>query len=205
MGLATIGNRVFRIDPSSISWSYRIKVAEQKTVGGRVVQVYGADLGNMVVEGSIGVGGWEEQHRFLTDMEAMANKHVYDPVALRMGDPVRFIYPPKGWNFAVYVRSFEDVAGGGVTITKENFNPKWRLTLQIVDDNAALKTVAMDDFIARLSEGMGWKRTEFNAPYSVDEQAALDQGLSIYDLPEVWITPPEVDAPAPGAPAVPAL
>lgn len=191
MGLATLGGRVFRIDPSAISWSYKIKVAETKTVGGRVVQVYGADLGDLVVEGAIGVGGWEEQHRFLTDMENMANTAVYDPVKLRMGDPVRFIYPPKGWNFGVYVKSFTDVEGAGVVITKENFNPKWSLTLQIVDDNAALKTVAMDDFISRLSEGMGWKRTEFNAPFTVTEQGALTQGKSIYDFPDSWVASDE--------------
>lgn len=210
MGVASIGGRVFRLDPTSVRWTYEVKVADLKTVGGKVVQVYGADIGDLVVTGAFGAGGWREQVRFLGEMQKIGATQVANALSASSADPVSFIYPTKNWNFLVYLKEFGDPDGGSVSYSNTNFNPKWTLTLQVADDgDGALRTMAMDSFIARLSDGVGWKRTDYNGILTADEQAAVAQGLSIYDTPEKEVlgppapAPEQTPAPAPGPAAAP--
>jgi hypothetical protein len=168
MGVASLNGKLFRLDPVSVQWTYKIKTAVYETIGGRVVQIIGVMFGDMTLTGSFGVGGWQEQETFLTNMRAMAdaqvatnftvvNRHLSSP-------PVRFLYPPKNWDFLVYLRDFIQPGGEGpsVTLANEIINPKWLLNLAIVEANSSFSTLgaaAANDYITRLSQGLGWAST----------------------------------------------
>lgn len=165
MGKAVFAGQPFRIDPTSISWPFRVKTREQNTVGGRVVQVLGADLGDMTVSGTFGVGGWQEQLRFLRRMEAVGDR-VADPAT---SSPERFLWPGKGWDFLVYLKSFSEGGGNSIDMRVENIVPRWTIVLHIVEDNVGLRRVAQDVFISRLSAGLGWQQTKYNGPLGYAE------------------------------------
>lgn len=176
MGVALLNGIAFRIDPSTVGWTYSVKAAEIKTVGGKVVQVYGVDLGDMTVTGSFGRGGLTEQEAFLTRMKAIADQQVRDAGKRNNNSqPSRFLYPTKGWDFLVYLKEFtqpESPANASVYIDPLVFAPKWSLTLFMVTDNVGLRKIAQDDYIARLSKGIGWKA---NSPYSGPVDASAVQ------------------------------
>lgn len=183
MGLATLGTHTFRLDPESISWEYTIKSRVFDTVGGQVVQVFGASIEDMTVIGSFGAGGWQEQQAFLTSMQQIADAQADQArVSNSTVPPMHFRYPPKGWDFMVYLTAFTQVGGSdSVSLSNETFAPKWQLTLFVVEDNAGLKQVAVDQFIARVSEGIGWHQTVYNGYMTqADMEAAIGVGVGNY-------------------------
>ena len=191
MGLATLGSFTFRLDPESVEWDYRIKYVDKKTVGGKVVQILGATFGDMRLEGSFGVGGWEEQADFLAKMKALADQQVKDAsVVNSSAEPLQFRYPPKGWDFLVYLRAYTNPRGpASVRLATEEFAPRWGLTLFIVEDNTGLRKVAADRIIARLSAGLGWKQTKYNGPMDMTEVSATLAGRGIQGYLQEEFTP----------------
>lgn len=164
---ATIGGVPLRINPHSVKWTFEMKVQQYETVGGRVVQIYGTEMGDMTVQGQFGNGdiakgdmeGWQEQARFAEQVKAWAEG------AQKNGRPLRFLFPAKKWDFQVYIKAYSSPDGNSVNLSNGIFNPKWTLTLFIVED--ATGTVVgniKDTFIDRLMHGIGWKRTAFNGP-----------------------------------------
>ena len=164
MGDALLAGRRFRVDPTSISWSYKAKARDIPTVGGKVVQVYGTEVSDMVLRGSFGVGGWKQQDQFLSEMKKIGTEQALNSrTSNSTADPVIFLYPPRNRDFLVYLKGFSSPDGNrAVVLTPENFNPKWTLTLFIVEENANLKSVAANAYIARIAKGIGWKESEFN-------------------------------------------
>ena len=183
MGVATLGGHTFRVDPTSVSWDFSVTAVDIPAVGGKIVQVLGAKLNDMVVTGSFGVGGWREQEAFLEKMKAMASSQFGMTSGLvTNGEPLRFQYPPKGWDFLVYLTQYADPRGGRRSVTldpKTEHAPQWQLTLTIIEDNAGLTKVATDAYIARLAEGVGWKQTKFNGPMTAQEVEETMQGRTI--------------------------
>ena len=183
MGVATLAGRAFRLDPESVEWEYRIKYVDTPTVGGKVVQILGANFGDMTLVGSFGLGGWEEQATFLTTMKEMADKQVKDAGTMNSSaEPFRFAYPTKGWDFLVYLKAFSNPDGPtSVSITADMVNPKWQLTLFIVEDNAGLRKAGAgaDAFIGRLAAGLGWKKTKYNGPLDMSEVETLLAGRGL--------------------------
>lgn len=164
MGDAMLAGRTFRIDPTSIQWSFRTKANDIPTMGGKVVQVFGTKISDMVLEGSFGVGGWQQQEEFLAEMKKLGTDQAINSLTSNSdAPPHRFIYPPRGWDFLVYLKAYSSPDGAkAVVLTPENFNPKWRLTLFILESNADLTTVAHNSYIARLAKGLGWKESAYN-------------------------------------------
>lgn len=190
MGIASLAGRVFNVDPTAVEWNYSVLVADLQTVGGKVVQVYGASVSDLTITGAF-AGGWKEQVDFLSFLQRIGTTQVTNPAA----DPVSFVYPTKGWNFLVFLKTFTDVAGGSsVVFDNANFGPRWELTLQIADaTEGRLNSVAMDAFITRLSDGMGWQETAYNGG-AVDASFAstIQQPLNALQLQET----PGSNAPA---------
>lgn len=182
MGTASLGGRVFRIDPTSVRWGYRIKFADKKTVGGKVVQVLGANFSDMVVTGSFGRGGLAEQNEFLKAMKAIGDAQVRDAgVRNSTTEPMHFRFPDKGWDYLVYLKAYTNPRGPmSIRVAPEEFSPMWRLTLFIVEDNTGmLRKRASDAFISRLSAGLGWKQTKYNGPMEMAEVEQLLNGQGI--------------------------
>lgn len=157
MGVCSLAGVPFRLDPESVTWSFTAKVSETKTVGGKVVQVYGASLDDMNVSGWFGSGGYKDQKTFLDRMKKIATDQESRPGDTSSG-PVKFLYPGKGWDFLVYLKAYSQ-PGGSRSVTLRNevlHNLKWMLTLHIAEENIGLKAAGQDLFIKRLSEGLGW-------------------------------------------------
>lgn len=181
MALATLGGIPMRIDPNSIGWSFQMKIAEHSTVGGKVIQVFGTDLGDMTISGVLGFGdrskgdtaGWEDMERFRARVQGWADN------ATRQlhPAPVRFLYPSKKWDFNVYVKAFGGVGGGPIEHSNVNYNPAFTLTLFVAEDATGVVVKGIQDrYISRLMSGIGWKQTKYNGP----TQQQVDQTLAPY-------------------------
>lgn len=201
MSIAQLGNYSFRINPSQVMFSYDVDTAVIPTVGGRVVQAYGATLGDITVQGLFGqdrVAGkesWEMAEEFQGAMARMVQQQSTPPSTAQlvgtdttpMHQPFRFIFnddspdrqkaglPIHNWDMMVYIKSLKDVSSGDYTMTHQTgkFTYGYTLTLFYVEDNTGLlQTTVLDQFIARLSEGVGWQRTSFNGGMQIDDLKA---------------------------------
>lgn len=170
MGDALYDGQPFRLDPSSVQGSFAIQTNSEYTIGGKVVQVYGVQWNDLVVEGSFGAGvffggtrdPWRDQLNFLDRMKAIMNRQ---SVRLSQEEPQRFVWPDRGWDFQVYLKSYSTPDGPlSVTHQPQIVAPKWTLTFFVVTDNGRLADAIKDDFIERLSKGLGWKQTVYNGP-----------------------------------------
>lgn len=201
MGVAQLGNYTFRIDPSQVFFAYEVDTQVVNTVGGRVVQVYGVTLGDITVQGLFGQehipGGrdsWEMAEEFQQAVALMVQQQSQAPTNLQMQgrdptpmhQPFRFFYnndtpdtraaglPVHNWDLMVYIKDLQDVNAGGFTVEHATgkYSYGYTLTLFIVQDNSAqLREVAMNNFISRLSDGIGWKRSLYNGPMDKEEIA----------------------------------
>jgi hypothetical protein len=115
MGTATLGfpggpSVAFRIDPESIDWNFEILTNVIDTIGGRVVQIIGAYLDDMTVQGSFGQDhsqtppndeSWYQAEAFLSlmqqIMEYQSQDNAQNPSA--MHPPAVFTYPAKNYRF----------------------------------------------------------------------------------------------------------
>lgn len=158
----------FRVNPESVSWPFSVKLTTTKTLGGKVIQVYGIKMGDLVIEGVFGRGGPEEQHAFFERLvEIIDTQMPVTPTAIPQ--PVRFYWPERGWDFWCFVKGIvQPNAQTSVRASNTDFNPGYRLTLFIQEDNGDLVKAARDSaaasYIARISKGLGWKSTEWNGP-----------------------------------------
>lgn len=198
-GVAQLGSFTWRINPSQVSFSYDMDTAVINTIGGRVVQVYGATMGDLVIQGLFGQerGGqnresWTLAEQFQTMIASMVEIQSLAPSDLQvtgrdatpMHQPFRFLYnddtpdrraaglPVHNWDMQVYIKSLRDVKSPDYTVehTTGKFSYGYTLTLFIVEDNTGkLTSQATDDFIQRLSAGVGWKKSVYNGPMTKDE------------------------------------
>ncbi len=157
MSRATLGGVPFRLNPQSVQWDWTVKTKADPTIGGKVVQVFGIDPGEISVSGSFGVGGWEEQQKFLERMKRLADSHLVADAR-----PIRFLWPTFEWDFQVWLKSYTGDGPAAIQLSNTVVAPGWTLALSIVEDNLSLRQVAADQYIARLSEGLGWQQSEFN-------------------------------------------
>lgn len=179
MGVATLGDHTFRLDPTTVEWDYDVRANDTPCIGGKVVQVFAARLGDMRVGGSF--SSWEEQADFLAKIKGWTKEMAQRETI----PPVRFLYPPKGWDFLVYISGMSDPAGRrSVTWDNANFVPKFVLSLFIVEDNTGITRVAMDAYIKRLSAGLGWKQSKFNGPLDFQEVDDLVKGSGYGNVQE---------------------
>lgn len=190
MAMASLGGVPFRINPSQVNWTYEADVAVIPTVGGRVVQVFGVTMGDMTLQGLFGqdrrnnVESWQLAEAFQKRMAALVDRSSAIPSMAQLSgdDPapmhptVRFVYndmaeasaqgmPGHNWDFNVYIKSLKDANDPGSTVAHRTgkYSYGYTLTLFIVQDNTGqLAEVAKNSFIDRLSNGLGWKRTNYN-------------------------------------------
>lgn len=202
MGYATLGfangpGIQFRIDPQEVAWGFKINTSATPTVGGRVVQVNGATLSDMTINGlfgedrSQGIGAqkpqddphedpgrsWRLAKRFAGQVRVLMDHQSGDSnIHRKMHPPATFTYSPRNWKFRVYVKGFRDPDGGTVTISTGKFSHGYSLTLFIVQDSSdqlvragadngdlnLARERAINDYIARISDGIGWKPTKYN-------------------------------------------
>jgi len=184
MGHATLGfaggpSIAFRLDPEDIEWDFQIITNVIETVGGRVVQVIGSYLNNLIITGSLGEDhstprgeSWRQAEAFLKLVGNLMNYQSRDSNKQdKMQPPAIFSYPPKGWRFQCYIDSLTDATGSASLImTPGTINQRYVLSLFIVQDateglvvagtsNGVLNKKAEEAiaaYMARISAGVGW-------------------------------------------------
>lgn len=189
-GVASLGfpngpSVVLRLNPDAINWNFQINTSVTETVGGRVVQVLGATLSDLTIQGSFGerrggthVESREYAERFLAKMKEMAEYQARDATRHKsMHEPAVFSFPTKGWRFQVYIKDLTDPDGGGsVTHRPGKFSYGYQLTLMIhadISDSAHIlgksngviatrKDKAIQSYISRIADGIGWSFSEYN-------------------------------------------
>jgi len=177
---------VFRLNPNNVQWNFVINTSVTPTVGGRVVQVLGASLTDMQVLGSLGevkAGqssksqvSWELHEKFVNNIRAIMDRQTRDSNTFKkMQQPPVFNFPLKNWRFSVYVKALQDPKGGAIYHSPDHFSHEYALTLFIVQDNSqdvvtigkngvlnTKRQEAIDNYITRISDGIGWKASKYN-------------------------------------------
>lgn len=187
MPFASLGGIVFDIDPDSVSWNFSMKISEKKTVGGTVVQVYGTQVGDMTVTGTFGplkgtdTEAWQSQERFRERVQTWAAASVTSSGS----KPLRFLYPPRKWDFQVFIKDYTSPDGQSVHHSNTIINPQWTLTLFIVQDttNQIVKGI-QDAYLARLMNGIGWKQTTYNGPMNSSDVTSQLGGKDLWNYLE---------------------
>lgn len=184
---ATIDGVQFAVDPTSVSWGYRTKVSVQETIGGKVIQILGVDMTDLVVQGTFGKHGVERQKVFLEHLRSIAERQVTRHDNNEGAGPVLFNWPETGWSFWVYLKG---VLQAGTSMTRqrtvEDHAPRYQITFSVYQDNgdivAAAETSAQIQFITGLTQGLGWQQTEWNGPGGVEDLEETLAGETIYDF-----------------------
>lgn len=163
-----------KVNPDDIRWNFKMKTSDSKTMGGKIIQVLGTRLDDLTIQGVFSperdkgdTEAWQSQVRFLNQVEVWADR----AVNTENTDPMRFTYPPRGWEFKVYIKSIS-----GIDWTIENVTQRWTLVLFPMDDRATAIVKGIKDlYLKRLTEGVGWKQTEYNGPTQTEVDSMLSE------------------------------
>jgi hypothetical protein len=177
---ASLAGVPMRLNPTSVQLDYTVKTSETPTLGGMVVQIFGIEMSDLIVTGTFGTGGYAEQQAFLHHMLDIANRQSNMPMitaspSVTQGQPVRFVYPNRGFDFMVYLKDYDSAGGMAIDYENTNIAPDWRLTLFVDTDNlgGGLAKVAADAYIRRLSQGLGYVLSPYNGNVSANDVAAF--------------------------------
>src|SRR5581483_9061373 len=182
MGVASLGFGdgagpavTFRIDPNSVEWNFKVNTTVIDTVAGRVVQVLGATLSDMTIQGSYGQNvrdsnngeSWQQAEMFAEKIRTIMEYQSRDATDHgKMHPPATFNYAPKGWRFGVYVKDLSDSKGGTISHEVGRASYDFSLSLFIVDARSQelipagtvrgsldkARQAAIDSYIARISD-----------------------------------------------------
>jgi hypothetical protein len=145
----------FRTNPNSVWWSYLLKTNVEQTYGGRVVQILGVGIDDLVVKVECGRGGWPEAKRivdFLRQVMIDQRKGKNN-----IGD---FKYTTRNWHMKVYALSvpFQDQVNATTRELELHF--KVQEDVSQVQSQAALSAE-----LTRLRDGVGFvKMPGYNVP-----------------------------------------
>lgn len=155
-GIASLthGNKtlVFRTNPNSVMWSYKLNTQVENTYGGRVVQILSTAMQDLRVIIECGLGGWDYAMKVAQFMRNM----LVDQRDPQIG-PGTFTYTTRGWEMKVYAVSipFQD----RVTETTREIE----LNFKIQEDVSGIITQqTISTELAKLQEGIGFSHNQFN-------------------------------------------
>jgi len=174
----------FRLNPEQVHWNFDVHTNVIETVGGRVVQVTGASLSDLTIQGSFGqqrngkgVTSSKMAEDFLAAMKKMAAFQSRDASKQGQALPAAiFSFPPKGWLFSVYIKDLSDPDGGSITHRPGKYSHAYRLTLMINQDLvvgganntlAVVKDKAIQAYMDRIYDGIGWQQSQYNGPQTL--------------------------------------
>lgn len=176
MARMNLGSRPLDANPDTVSWDFKMKTSETDTLGGKVIQVYGVEVSDLIIHGKFGppdrsrgeTGSWQVRER----MQSQVKSWMTQQVNSRAPQPLSFTYPDRNWHFKVFVKSFNS-GQGPFTHSNEDFAPDWQLTLFVVSDLTGRVVKGVKDaYLSRLVNGVGWKTSSYNGP-TQDEVRAL--------------------------------
>ena len=163
--VATLGGVPFDVDPHTVKWDFKIHVSDKPYLGGKVIQVHGATVTDITIQGQFGRGDLlSKQLAFLSRMKTMGNVRL-DNLKAR---PSRFTWPEQRWDMSVLLLNV-----GTIVHDPAEIAPDWEITLFPVTGSDELKSASMASFIERLTAGMGWRPGAFNGGSPQQIQDAL--------------------------------
>lgn len=178
----TLGGYRLRVNPNEVRWNFKMKTTDAKALGGKVIQILGVSLSDITVRGVFAPDrakgdkeAWEQQLRFRDYIDGLTEDayQAKDGVA----KPIQFTYPPRGWDFRVFVKTYSLT-----TIAVDEIAPTWEISLFPFDDGARRVVKGIKDlYIQRLMEGVGWKQTGYNGPMTQGEVDTMLGGQSPRD------------------------
>ena len=142
---------VFRTNPNSITWSYKMNTAVENTYGGRVIQLLSTSVQDLRVVIECGLGGW----RYAMGIAEFMRNMMVDQ---RNGEPGTFTYTTRGWTMKVYAVNvpFQD----RITETTREIELNFRVQ---EDMTGVISKQTMRAELAKLKEGIGFERSQFNS------------------------------------------
>lgn len=132
MSLASLGfsggpQVTFRLNPQEIDWSFRVHTSVTDTVGGRVVQITGATLSDLIVTGYLGEdrsrgpgsagedhpgASWRLAEAFISQCRKIMQFQSKDATSTGlMQMPATFSYPARSWRWQVYLKAVDETDG----------------------------------------------------------------------------------------------
>lgn len=168
--VASLNGVAFEIDPSDISWDYKIHLADKPYLGGKVIQVFGASIGDITITGSF--SGKDPLGSQLAMLKRMKELGMIQITNLR--NTLNFQWPEQKLDMQVYLLDYGSPDGADSLVHDPAvFAPKWTLKLFPVTGTDQLKSAAVANFIDRLADGMGWNPGSYNGGTGNDIQTAL--------------------------------
>lgn len=188
----TIGGRVVQVTGATLS-----DITLSGEYGERKGYRYddGKRKNQLAGPGKVPLLSWELAEAFINRVRAMMDKQSQDATEqdARLY-PLDFKFPEYGWHFGIYIKGIDDgQSNAGITHTPGAFSYKWRISMFVVEERSSAlvlpgkassvadrqKTKAIEGYIARISNGVGWKKSAYNQPTQASTQAALI-GLDVY-------------------------
>lgn len=141
---------VFRTNPNSVMWSYKLNTAVENTYGGRVIQVLSTAMEDLKIVIECGLGGWNYA---MTVAEFMRNMLVDQ----RDGKPGFFEYTTRNYRLKVFAVSipFQD----RITETTREIELNFKIQEDLSGDMTR-QTIATE--LSKLQEGIGFSHNQFN-------------------------------------------
>ena len=173
----TLAGLPLRVAPSEVRWNFTMKTADMAAVGGKVIQIVGLTTSDITVRGHFSPDrrygdrdAFDQAERFRGYIKglAKATAETTNPT------PVRFTYPPRGWDFDVFIKKISPVV-----TTVDSVAPEWDLVLFPVEEGVREVVKGIKDlYIQRLMDGIGWKQTGYNGPMTQELAEQEMGGLS---------------------------
>jgi hypothetical protein len=135
---------------------------------------------------------WRLHEAFIAQCRAVMKYQSRDAGQHRMMHlPAIFNYPPHGWRWQVYLKSVEDIDGSAsIEHRTGKFSHGYKITMFIVTSGSdtlikagssmtqvdAAQEKAIASYLARISEGIGWRQSEYNGGFVDEEAKDSDKG-----------------------------
>jgi len=163
--VATLDGIPFDVDPHTVTWDYRVHIADRPYLGGKVIQVHGATIGDITITGQFGSGVLLDQQLGLLDrVKRIGNRRLEQ---LRSPN-IKFSWPEQRWDMDVIVVGF-----GSLEHEVGQISPNWQITMTPVTGTDSLKSAAVSNFIDSLANGMGWRPGKYNGGTPEEIQALM--------------------------------
>lgn len=160
----------FRTNPNEIWWSYSLNTHVEQTYGGRVVQILGTRMDDLVVKVDCGNGGWAYLNQVVSFLRDMMMEQRKDG-----GKTGVFSYTTRGWRLKVFALSvpFQDA----VTATTRELEIRFKIAEDLTGE---MSRIALDKELANLQDGIGFQKNEFNTPgWSLRDNGESPPGISL--------------------------
>lgn len=165
-----VQNFVVRTNPNYIQYSYNLRTKTFNTYGGRVVQVLGVDYGTLSIEIESGRGGYAY---FLSVIDWFKRTSIWQRNNRK---PIRFTYPARNYMIDVFLKSIS------IADDLENVTRPLQIDMEIETDfNKILSGNIIREELARLNEGIGYEKNEYNDLDNLINQQYLHQDDGEFD------------------------